>query len=96
MSTLEVDPAWRVRQHESEVNMDDVALWVNHDVPIVSILDIEHIAQQRIPCQTFSKVLLSFLEILEEVLSIEGVKIPLSFLVDWEEMFKRVDWDGLW
>lgn len=45
MSTLEVNPAWRVREHESEVNVDDVALWVNHDVPIVSILDIEHVAQ---------------------------------------------------
>ena len=96
MRTLEVDPSWRVREHEAEVNVDDVSLWVYHDIPIVSILDIEHVAQQRISCQTFSKVLLSLFEILEEVLPVEGVKIPLSFLVDWEEMFKRVDWDGLW
>jgi hypothetical protein len=37
---LEVDPAWGVGEHEAEVDVDDVALLVQQDVPVVPVLHL--------------------------------------------------------
>ena len=39
-----------------QTNMDDVSMFVHHDVAIVSVFDLEEITDQRIGCHTTNKV----------------------------------------
>ena len=46
---LELDPlAGRVRQQKPEVNVDYVTLDVYQDVPVVAVLNLQHVAHQRV------------------------------------------------
>ena len=48
-SRFEIKVAWRVAEHESEVYVDHVALGVQQNVAVVSVLDLENVAQETIP-----------------------------------------------
>lgn len=55
---LELDAlARRVRQEEAEVDVHDVAFNVDHDVPIVPVLDLQDVAQKRVGRQRLAKIL---------------------------------------
>jgi len=43
--------------------MHDVALYVNQDVSVVSIFDLQDVADQRVGCKGAAEVFLSFLEL---------------------------------
>ena len=46
---LELDAlAWRIRQEEPKVNVHYVAFNVDHDVSVVSVLDLQDVAQKRV------------------------------------------------
>lgn len=49
--------AWRVRQEETEVDVDQVTFYVNHDVAVMSILYLEDVADQGVSCKRLAKIL---------------------------------------
>lgn len=57
-------PAWRSGQHVPKINVDDAAVLSKQDVSVVSVFYLEHVADQRIPCQRVCEVLLSFHKVL--------------------------------
>ena len=68
---LERDDARRVRDHEAKVDVDDVALGVDQDVPVVSVLHLEQVADQRVRCEALQEVQLRDLEVLHEDLRVD-------------------------
>jgi len=50
--------AWRVGEKEAEVNVHDVAFDVDQDVPIVTVLDLENVADQGVSCERPTEVIL--------------------------------------
>jgi hypothetical protein len=65
-----------VAKEESKINVHDVAFNVNQNVTIVSILDLEDVAQQRVGSQTLAEVVSGMLE-----LSLFGIMAKLLFEV---------------
>ena len=59
---LELDSTWANVEEEAEINMDDVAFPVNHDVSIVTVLDLKDIACDGICRHRLDEVQSSFLE----------------------------------
>lgn len=45
---LEADVARRIRQHKAEVDVDEVAVAVNQDVAVMSILDLEQVGDDGV------------------------------------------------
>mmetsp|Transcript_7578 Transcript_7578/g.14186 ORF Transcript_7578/g.14186 Transcript_7578/m.14186 type:complete len:256 (-) Transcript_7578:1978-2745(-) len=58
--------------------MQDVSMAVEEDVPIVSVLDVQQVADQRIPSHTLHKVLLSLFEVRSPALLEESEKGGVS------------------
>mmetsp|Transcript_33658 Transcript_33658/g.51947 ORF Transcript_33658/g.51947 Transcript_33658/m.51947 type:complete len:312 (-) Transcript_33658:3040-3975(-) len=77
-----------VREEESKVNMHDVPLDINKDVTVMSVLDLEDVAEQRVGSQRLAEVLPRLLvlaslgraELLLEVLL--DVRVLSHFLLD--------------
>ena len=46
---LEADVPRRVREHESEVDVDQVPVAVEQDVPVVPVLDLQEVCHERVP-----------------------------------------------
>jgi len=51
--------AWCVREEESKVNVHYVAFNVNHDISIVSVLDLKDVAKQGVGGQRFAEIVAS-------------------------------------
>ena len=49
--SLKADVARRVREHEPEVDVDEVALAVEEDVAVVPIFDLEEVCYDGVACQ---------------------------------------------
>lgn len=88
---LERDDAGGVRDHEAEVDVDDVALCVDEDVAVVSVSDLEEVADQRVGCQALQEVQLSDFEVLHEDLRVDVSQREVRVL-----LLQRVDRDGVW
>ena len=56
--------SWRPVEDETEIDVDEVPVFVDHDVSVMSILDLQDIADDAVSCQTFCKVESGFLEAL--------------------------------
>ena len=54
--------SWSVRKEESEVDMHDVTLDIDKNISVVSVLDLENVAQERISCKRLNKVVASLFE----------------------------------
>lgn len=61
--------------------MDDVAITINKDILIVAIFHLQHIASQRVSCQTYTERVLSSLESFT-------FRVTTSELID-EELVQR-------
>jgi hypothetical protein len=61
--------------------MDYMAFSINHDVPVMSVFNIEYIVEQAISSKTLDKILLCLFEIIPKVLLVECPQIP-RFLAD--------------
>lgn len=57
---FKVDPSRGVAEHEAEVDVDDVALLIQHDVAVVPVLDLQEVADQAVTCHALCEVSLSF------------------------------------
>lgn len=55
---LKVEVAWAVREHEAKVDVHHVASRVKQDVSVVPVLDLQDVAQERIPYHGSHEVLL--------------------------------------
>jgi hypothetical protein len=55
---LEVQIAWAVGEEEAEVNMDHVAFRVEQDISIVTVFDLEQVAEQTVASHGAHEVLL--------------------------------------
>ena len=54
--SLEVDTTRGVAEHEAEVDVDDVAPLIQHDVAIMPVLDLQEEADQAVPCHALHKI----------------------------------------
>jgi len=98
--SLEVQITRTVAKQESKVYMHHVTLTVEHDVTIVSILDLEYVTKQRIASHTLQESILC-LSILLPVYLITLYTISLyEILPQTCEMgisfLKLIDWHSIW
>ena len=54
--SFEVHTTRGVAEHEAEVDVDDVASLVEHDVAVMPVLDLQEEANQAVPCHALYKV----------------------------------------
>lgn len=47
---LETDVPRRIREHEPEVDMDEVAVAIEEDVAVVSVFDLEEVTNDGVAC----------------------------------------------
>src|ERR1700722_11767491 len=52
---LKLDATWRDIETESEVDVQDVALVVDHDIAIMPVLELQQIAHNAVCCHRFDK-----------------------------------------
>ena len=60
---LEVHATRGGLKHEAEINVDEVPLRINEDVPIVPVLHIEQVVEERVPGQTLREIFLCLIEV---------------------------------
>ena len=48
--------AWRPVEDEAEVDMDQMPLLVNHDISVVTIFDLQNIADDTVSSETLDEV----------------------------------------
>jgi len=53
---FETEVAWRVGEEEAKVDMHDVAVPVEEDVPVVTVFDLEEEGDDGVACEGFGKV----------------------------------------
>lgn len=58
-SAFEPQAAWAVANHEAKVDMYDVALIVQQNVSVVAVLDLQKIANQRVPAEVMEPASMS-------------------------------------
>lgn len=51
-SRLKPDVPWRIGKHEAKIYVDEVAVAVDEDVAVVSILDLEKIGDDGVTCSS--------------------------------------------
>ena len=54
--SFEVHVAWRTREHEAEIDMDEVSEYIDQNVVIVPIFDVKVVLYETIPSQTLYEI----------------------------------------
>ena len=62
-SRFEANVARRIGEHESEVDMDKVALPIEQDVAVMTIFDLQEVGDEGIACEGLCKIPLSTLKL---------------------------------
>jgi hypothetical protein len=63
MGVIKSKTTWSYIEYESEVNMHHMSLGINHDVCVMSVLNLKHITKKRIWGNTYHKIPLSLSEL---------------------------------
>lgn len=71
---LEIEPAWRVGDHETEVDVHNMPHIVHQYIVIVPVLDLEQVLEQRVAGQAVGEVGDGSLPVLPVDLLIDGAK----------------------
>ena len=78
---LEADVAWRVREHEPEVDVDEVPVAVEEDVAVVPVLDLQQVRDEGVARERLGEVALC-----ADELGRGGVAVGLSWMRIGEAM----------
>lgn len=75
--TLEIHVSWGAREHEAEIDVDDVTVDVDQDVVVVPVFDVEVVLDEGIACETLDEIGQASLPIHSKDLPVDILQAPL-------------------
>jgi len=78
-SSLEVHVSWWGWKHKAKINVDDMSIYIDKDIVVMSVFDIEIVLDERIPGQTLDEIGQACFPIHSKNLSIDILQTTLMW-----------------